>query len=114
MAIAFRFKRIDVPTTAIVQWEYEGRALTAFKGDTVAAALLASGIDYTRTTPVSQQTRAPFCMMGTCFDCLMEINGVPNQQACQILVITGMVVKRMHGARGSDVDVDVDADLDNE
>ena len=82
-----------------MHWQLEGDALTAFEGDTVAAALLANGIDYTRTTPVNNTRRAPFCMMGTCFDCLMEIDGVPNQQACQIVVTEGMVVERMQGAR---------------
>ncbi len=101
MAIAFRFKRIDTPASPVINWQYEGDALTAYKGDTIAAALLASGIDYTRSTPVKSTRRAPFCMMGTCFDCLMDIDGVPNQQACQMVVTEGMVVKRMQGARGS-------------
>ncbi|MEE9335468.1 MAG: (2Fe-2S)-binding protein [Granulosicoccaceae bacterium] len=101
MAIAFRFRRIDTPAAPVVNWLYEGNALTACEGDTVAAALLASGIDYTRTTPVNNTPRAPFCMMGTCFDCLMDIDGVPNQQACQMVVTEGMVVRRMLGARDS-------------
>ena len=103
MAIAFRFKRIDMPTMPVVRWYYEDNTLTACQGDTVAAALLLNGIDYTRTTPVNHKPRAPFCMMGTCFDCLMDIDGVPNQQACQILVTQGMVVKRMNGARDSNI-----------
>jgi predicted molibdopterin-dependent oxidoreductase YjgC len=32
-------------------------------------------------------------MMGICFDCLVEIDGVPNQRACQTLVQEGMRVK---------------------
>jgi predicted molibdopterin-dependent oxidoreductase YjgC len=39
-------------------------------------------------------------MMGVCFDCLMEIDGVPNRQACQVLVREGMQVRRQEGARG--------------
>jgi predicted molibdopterin-dependent oxidoreductase YjgC len=85
-----------------LSWFFEGRELTAFKGDTVATALLAEGIDYTRTTPVSDQRRAPFCMMGTCYECLMDIDGVPNRQACQVMINNGMVVKRMLGARDTD------------
>ena len=41
-------------------------------GDTVAAALLAAGIDHCRTTPVSGAPRAPYCLMGVCFDCLVD------------------------------------------
>ncbi len=102
MATVFRFKRIEEPTTPVVHWYFEGKTLTAVEGDTVATALLASGIDYTRKTPVNNQPRAPFCMMGTCFDCLMDIDNVPNSQACQVLVKKGMVVKRMLGARDAD------------
>jgi len=99
VATAFRFKRIDTPSTSIVNWQLDGVTLSAQTGDTVAVAMLAGGINYTRTTAVSNTPRAPFCLMGTCFECLMEINGVPNQQACQVLVTEGMVVKRMQGAR---------------
>lgn len=102
MATVFRFKRIEQSTSARLSWFFEGRELTAFKGDTVATALLAEGIDYTRTTPVSDQRRAPFCMMGTCYECLMDIDGVPNRQACQVMINNGMVVKRMLGARDTD------------
>jgi predicted molibdopterin-dependent oxidoreductase YjgC len=33
-------------------------------------------------------------MMGVCFDCLVEIDGVANRQACMIEVREGMQVKR--------------------
>ena len=39
-------------------------------------------------------------MMGLCFDCLMEIDGVPNTQACLVEVREGMVVCRQEGRRG--------------
>ncbi len=99
MAAGFRFKRIQLPSAPELHWVFEGQTLKAVTGDTVATALLANGIDYTRTTPVSKQRRAPFCMMGTCYECLMDIDGVPNRQACQVRVRSGMIVKRMLGAR---------------
>lgn len=66
---------------------------------TVAAALLSVGITQLRETPVSNAPRAPFCMMGACFECLVEIDGVPNQQACMTLVQPGMTIRSMIGAR---------------
>ena len=66
---------------------------------TAAAAMLFRESGATRTTPVSGAPRAPYCMMGVCFECLMEINGVPNQQACLIPVAEGMTINRQHGAR---------------
>ena len=68
-------------------------------GASVAAALLAAGVHHTRTTPVSSAPRAPYCMMGVCFDCLVEIDGRPNRQACLIPVEEGMQVRTQEGAR---------------
>jgi predicted molibdopterin-dependent oxidoreductase YjgC len=64
---------------------------------TVAVALLESGALACRTTPVSGAPRGPFCMMGVCFDCLVEVDGVPNVQACMTRVRDGMRVRPMSG-----------------
>ena len=63
----------------------------------VAAALLLCGYRQCRSTPVSGAARAPYCMMGVCFECLVEINGVPNQQACLMQVKNGMKVRWQDG-----------------
>lgn len=75
----------------------DGLPYEAFSGETVAAAVLASGIDHTRTTPVSCSPRAPFCLMGVCYECLMVINGQPNQRACREYVDEGMTIELQHG-----------------
>ena len=36
-------------------------------------------------------------MMGVCFECVMEIDGVLNRQACQVQVSEGMRIRRQHG-----------------
>jgi predicted molibdopterin-dependent oxidoreductase YjgC len=36
-------------------------------------------------------------MMGVCFDCLVTIDDVPNQQACLVLVTRGMRIRTQHG-----------------
>ena len=69
------------------------------EGDSVAAALLAVGVKSFRDTPVSAAPRGPYCMMGVCFDCLVEIDGVANRQACLIAAAEGMVVRRQSGPR---------------
>lgn len=76
----------------------DGQPLKVAPGDTVAAAVLASGNPACRQTPVTGATRAPFCMMGACFDCLVEIDGTPARQACMVPVAEGMRVTRQHGA----------------
>ena len=77
----------------------EGRPVSAREGDSVAAAMLASGIDRCRTTPVSGSPRAPFCMMGVCFDCLVTIDGTGNRQSCLVRVRDGMRIDLQHGKR---------------
>jgi D-hydroxyproline dehydrogenase subunit gamma len=83
---------------------FDGQAVPARPGDSVAVALLAAGITTTRTTPVSGAPRGPFCMMGACFDCLSVVDGRPNVQTCMMPVRDGMRVQRQDGARtiGSD------------
>lgn len=62
-------------------------------GANLAAAMLAADVQVFRLTPVSGAPRGPFCMMGACFDCLVEIDGV-NRQACTIEVTEGMRISR--------------------
>jgi predicted molibdopterin-dependent oxidoreductase YjgC len=92
------FRRIDRGAKTL-RFEFDGRSLQAVEGDSVAAALLGAGVIGLRNTPVSGAPRAPYCMMGVCFDCLVEIDGVPNRQACLTPVAEGMVVARQCGAR---------------
>jgi predicted molibdopterin-dependent oxidoreductase YjgC len=93
------WRRLE-PSAEIIHFYYEGRAITARAGETVAAALMAAGESTLRMTAVSDSPRAPYCMMGVCFECLMEIDGVGNRQACLTPVAEGMQVRRQRGARG--------------
>jgi predicted molibdopterin-dependent oxidoreductase YjgC len=93
------WRRPELPADAI-RFDYEGHAITARAGDTVAAALMAAGETALRTAAVTGSPRAPYCMMGVCFECLMEIDGVGNRQACLTPVSEGMQVRRQRGARG--------------
>ena len=88
----------DLPAPEI-EIAIDGTSFVAREGDTVAAAMLAAGFRACRTTPLSQSPRAPFCMMGACFECLVTIDGVANQQACLVVVARGMRVATQDGAR---------------
>jgi predicted molibdopterin-dependent oxidoreductase YjgC len=100
-----RVKQVEGPQVTI---EFEGEPLSAQLGDSVAAALLAGEHRTFRTTPVNGVKRGPFCMMGVCFDCLVEIDGVANRQACMVEVREGMRIKRQQGA--SDISIDLGDD----
>lgn len=81
---------------------FEGKLLTAREGDTVAAAILTTASAICRNTPVTGAERTPYCMMGICHDCLVEIDGNANQQSCQILVHPGMDIQRQSGLRDAE------------
>ena len=95
------FKRLADASAAgvAVTLTVDGKPVSAREGDTVAAALLAAGIDHCRTTPVSGAPRAPYCLMGVCFECLVTIDGVGSRQGCLIPVRTGMKVETQLGKR---------------
>ena len=93
------FRRLPDVASATVTITVDGRAVAARAGYTVAAALLAHGSEPYRTTAISGEPRAPYCMMGVCFDCLVTIDGVANRQGCLVPVCEGMVVATQHGKR---------------
>ena len=82
----------------IVQIWFNGQPLNVPGGRSVAAALLAAGVQRFRATPVSGAPRAPYCMMGACFECLVEIDGIPSRQSCLVTVRDGMRIHSQEGA----------------
>lgn len=92
------FQRVGKGESSVVI-SVDGARVTAQGGDTVAAALLAAGLTPTRTTPVSSAPRAPYCMMGVCFECLVTIDDVGNRQGCLIPVSEGMRIETQKGKR---------------
>jgi D-hydroxyproline dehydrogenase subunit gamma len=84
---------------ATIAVEVEGQAVLVPPGASAAAAVLAAGLSSIRDTPIGGAERAPYCMMGVCFDCLAEIDDVPNRQSCMVTVQPGMRIRRQRGAR---------------
>ncbi|WP_046115345.1 (2Fe-2S)-binding protein [Aquincola tertiaricarbonis] len=84
---------------AMVQIRFDDRLLQVPAGTTVAAALLQSGVQRFRSSAVSGAPRAPYCMMGVCFECLVEIDGEASRQACLVTVREGMQVRTQQGLR---------------
>gem|GEM_PF-859990 len=72
----------------------DGQSVQVPRGVSVAAALLLTDIMPFRHSRVDQSPRAPYCLMGVCAECLLSINGLPGQFACQITVQDGMRIDR--------------------
>ena len=93
MKTASPFHELESGPRVDVTWD--GTPLRLPDGANLAAALLAAGVDVFRHTPVLGAPRAPFCMMGACFDCLVEVDGV-TRQACMMDVTEGLEITRPH------------------
>jgi predicted molibdopterin-dependent oxidoreductase YjgC len=93
------FRKLHDPGPQAVTIFIDGRAVTAELGESVAAVLLRQQEGWSRTTPVSQSPRAPYCMMGVCFECLVEIDGQGSVQSCLTPVANGMRIARQQGRR---------------
>ena len=96
------FRRLPDAKEMTVDVTIDGRAEQVRAGDTVAAALLAAGVLTNRVSDVSGAPRAPYCMMGVCFECLVTVDGVANRQGCLIPVRAGMRIETQRARREID------------
>lgn len=83
----------DSVSTATVEIVLDGQNIAVPAEVSVAAALLTIGKIISRISPASHKPCSPYCLMGVCFECLMEIDGV-RRQACITTVKNGMVINR--------------------
>lgn len=79
-----------------ISFYFEEKKLQARRGDTIASALIANGIDIFGYTEHGKP-RGFFCAIGKCSSCLVEVDGVSNVRACITPVREGMQVKRQVG-----------------
>ena len=75
----------------------DGAEVRAYEGESIAAALAASGRRFTRWTARTGEPRGYFCGMGVCQDCLVTVDGLPNVRACVTPVRDGMRVESQRG-----------------
>ncbi len=75
----------------------DGAPVAFTPGQSVAAALIASGRLAWRTTRIGGAPRGAFCGIGVCFDCLATIDGRPNQRACLVPATPGLAVTTQGG-----------------
>lgn len=86
------FERVGTGAADSVTILVDGRPVAARASDTVAAALLAAGILSLRVNAADRSPRGPYCLMGVCQDCRVEIDGEPDVQSCTASVRDGMRV----------------------
>ena len=93
MKTASRFRDLDTGDSRRVRVRFDDTDLQLREGENLAAEMLAAGITSFRRSPVSGAPRGPYCMMGACYDCLVEIDGT-TRQACMLEVHADMEIRR--------------------
>ena len=86
-----------------MRFSFDGKEITAEPGQSVGAALIAAGHRSWRTTRHNGAPRGVFCGIGVCFDCLVIINGHPNERACLTEARPGDEVRSQEGAGHGDL-----------
>jgi sarcosine oxidase subunit alpha len=94
----------DLPTLRIrtedkVSFTYQGRAVEAFAGDTVATALFANGVRIFGRSLKYHRPRGLYSLDGECSNTMMRIDDVPNVRAETTSVKDGMNVEAQNGLR---------------
>ncbi len=82
----------DVP----VEFEFDGRTVRGFKGDTVASALAAAGTATFSRSFKYHRPRGLLCCAGNCPNCLMTVDGEPNVRTCIRPIELGMKVQHQN------------------
>ncbi len=98
-------RRLPPETRPELTIDYEGHPVSAREGEPAACALLAAGETVFSRSIKYHRPRGPFCMAGSCSNCLMRIDGVPNRFSCQTPVRAGMRIERQNAYPSVKVDV---------
>lgn len=75
-----------------MHFSFDGCRIPARAGQSVAATLTEAGVRAFRQTATGA-SRGMFCGMGVCQDCLLTVDGTPNQRACMTLAVAGMITQ---------------------
>jgi len=93
-----------IDRTSTIEFEYEGRRISGFPGDTIGSALFAAGRRTFSRSFKYHRPRGLLCCSGHCPNCMMTVDGVPNVRVCIEPVRQGAVVKGQNALGSIDRD----------
>ncbi len=76
-----------------VTFKFDGCQVIGYDGEPVAVALLVAGFRAFARAADPASARGGFCFTGRCADCLVIVDGQPDQRACLVPVREGMHVE---------------------
>jgi sarcosine oxidase subunit alpha len=76
-----------------VKIRVNGKEIAAYHGETLLAALMASGYKFFKKSSIMEEPRGALCGMGVCYECLVTLNGIPGVRACMEEVEENMEIE---------------------
>ena len=83
----------QIDRSQAVQFEFDGRAVSGFRGDTIASALYADGTRVFSRSFKYHRPRGLLCCSGNCPNCLVTVEDEPNVRACTRPIEPGLEVR---------------------
>lgn len=81
----------------VVEFTFDGRALSAFAGESIASALMRAGVSAQRVGWRRDEPRAYYCGMGLCWECAVRVDGEGVVRSCGYPVTAGLRVNTADG-----------------
>jgi aerobic-type carbon monoxide dehydrogenase small subunit (CoxS/CutS family) len=84
---------MSTPAKREVRFTFNGEPFKGVEGQSISAALMATGVREFRKTRFDGEPRLIFCGIGICFDCVVVVDGVANQRACLVEINDGAKIE---------------------
>ena len=94
-----------VDSSRKLTFDFDGKTIEAFEGDTVASALYAAGVRVFSRSFKYHRPRGLLCVSGNCPNCLMDVDNIPNVRTCTKRVRQGMKVRHQNAWPSPDHDL---------
>jgi len=85
---------LPIPDIEKVSFHFEGKPVTARRGEVISSALFANGIRTFGLHPADGAPQGIFCANGQCSQCMVIADGLPVK-ACMVSVAEGMQVHKL-------------------
>ncbi len=79
-----------------IAFTLDGKRIEGVEGDTLASALYAAGVRIFTRSFKYHRPRGLLCVSGSCPNCLMNVDGVPNVRTCTEPLREGMAVRHQN------------------
>ena len=83
----------QIDRSNVVDFEFDGRSVRGYKGDTIASALYADGQRVFSRSFKYHRPRGLLCCSGNCPNCLVTVGDEPNVRSCTRQVDPGLEVR---------------------